>query len=86
MTGRQIQLAVNEILHGLNHEDFIGDSINWFDLRCVDVYGRISLINDDVELHALIEEAAPEAVKLQLEIQKQMLIKHYVTIWVETEW
>jgi len=87
MTGQQIQLAINEILGNLKKKDFDGVPINWENLRCCEVFEKISMLHDgQSDLYAVVEEVSPDALNLQIEVQKQMLIKHHITIFVETEW
>lgn len=63
----------------------IDDAINWGDLHCCGAEFYINT-EGDWGLRVLIEEAAPEANKLQEYIANKLKAMGYEGITVETEW
>jgi len=80
ITPDDISFFVNQDLRSLNPEDFEGDSINWGDLRCVDV----SISGE--EAYIWISEASPECSKLPAHIESRMSADTGLKCIVICEW
>lgn len=77
MTSEQIENAVNEIIQGMNKEDYEHESINWGDLK----------VNDICSIHVVtIDEADPCSRDFCSAIENQFLCKYGFAIQVNTEW
>lgn len=73
--------VISEIEHG----DPINEAINWADLRCVEA--RCVLTDQgDQYLEVIIEEASPDAAKLQDAIRGGLERKGWEGVVVVTEW
>jgi hypothetical protein len=61
-------------------------TVNWADLRCVDVEQRTSLINDNTTIAVTIKEAAPDAIGLHTFVSGYLERKGWPHVFVVTEW
>lgn len=82
---REIQLEVDSILSNA-YVDRLEGSINWGDLRCVNVSQCLNVYNE-VYYTVEIEEASPTAYKLQEYVFYKLFEKYpELDIRVSTEW
>ncbi len=82
---REIQLEVDGILAD-SYNDKVEGSINWGDLRCVNVSYCLDVYNETYYT-VEIEEASPTAYKLQDYVYRKLEKKYPdLDIRVSTEW
>jgi len=88
MTGVEIAKGVNEIIRGIDKDDFRHAAINWGDLKCnsievcQEVYPQVTFSYKKV----IIDEADPQNGKFCIYIRSEFKKRFHEDIMVVTEW